>query len=99
MFTQKGIFTTTCLDLKQSLIKSIQKKEKIADLCYLIWDSDVLEDYGDIIAMVYREEYYEPETEDRGIVELILTTHRNGPVGTVKLLFEPQFGRYRNLAA
>ena len=42
---------------------------------------------------------YLPETEDRGIAELIVTKHRNGPVGTVKLLFEPQFTRYRNLAA
>ena len=64
-----------------------------------IKESEALENYGDIIAMVYREEYYEPETEDRGIAELILTTHRNGPVGTVKMLFEPQYGRYRNLAA
>ena len=59
---------------------------------------DVLEDYGDIIVMLYRDEYYDPNTEDRGIAELIVTTHRNGPVGTVKMLFEPQFGRYRNLA-
>ena len=64
-----------------------------------IKESEALENYVDIIAMVYREEYYVPETEDRGIAELILTTHRNGPVGTVKMLFEPQYGRYRNLAA
>jgi len=38
------------------------------------------------------------ETEDRGITEIIVTKHRNGPVGTVKLLFEPQFTRFRNLA-
>ena len=49
--------------------------------------------------MIYRDEFYHPETEERGIAELIVTKHRNGPVGTVKLLFEPQFTRYRNLAA
>ena len=59
----------------------------------------MLEDCGDIIGMLYRDEYYYPDTEDRGIAELIITSHRNGPVGTVKMLFEPQFGRYRNLAA
>ena len=62
-----------------------------------IKESKALENYADIIAMVYGEEYYEPETEDRGIAELIITSHRNGPVGTVKMLFEPQYGRYRNL--
>ena len=55
--------------------------------------------YSDIITMIYRDEYYNPETEDRGITEIITCKHRNGPVGTVKLLFEPQFTRYRNLAA
>ena len=64
-----------------------------------IRDSQVIENKADLIAFIYRDEYYNPETEDRGIAELIVTTHRNGPVGTVKMLFEPQFGRYRNLAA
>ena len=39
------------------------------------------------------------ETEGRVIAELIVTKHRNGLIGTVKLLFEPQYTRYRNLAA
>ena len=55
--------------------------------------------HADVVIMLYGDEYYLPETEDRGIAELIVTKHRNGPVGTVKLLFEPQFTRYRNLAA
>ena len=58
-----------------------------------------LEVYSDIITMIYRDEYYKPETEDRGIAEIITCKHRNGPLGTVKLLFEPQYTRYRNLAA
>lgn len=36
----------------------------------------------------FKEEYYDPETEDRGITELITYKHRNGSEGTVKLLFE-----------
>ena len=51
------------------------------------------------VLMIYRDEYYNPETPDRGITEVIVTKHRNGPVGTCKLLFEPQFTRFRNLAA
>ena len=77
----------------------VEERENSRPMLSDIKESEALENYGDIIAMVYREEYYEPETEDRGIAELILTTHRNGPVGTVKMLFEPQYGRYRNLAA
>ena len=76
----------------------VEERENSRPMLSDIKESEALENNVDIIAMVYREEYYEPETEDRGIAELILTTHRNGPVGTVKMLFEPQFGRYRNLA-
>ena len=48
--------------------------------------------------MLFRDEYYYQDTEDRGIAELTVTTHNNGPVGTVKILFEPQYCSYRNLA-
>ena len=62
-------------------------------------ETQSLENQADIVTMIYRDEYYNPETEDRGITELITCKQTNGPVGTVKLLFEPQFARYRNLAA
>jgi replicative DNA helicase len=57
-----------------------------------------IEQDADLVIMLYRDEYYNPDTPDRGISEIIITKHRNGPVGTVKLLFEPQFTRFRNLA-
>jgi len=62
-------------------------------------ESGSIEQDADLVLMIYRDEYYNPDTPDRGITEVIVTKHRNGPVGTVKLLFEPQFTRFRNLAA
>ncbi|MDX2099129.1 MAG: replicative DNA helicase [Leptolyngbyaceae cyanobacterium bins.59] len=62
-------------------------------------ESGSIEQDADLIIMLYREEYYNPDTPDRGISELIVAKHRNGPTGTVKLLFEPQFTRFRNLAS
>jgi replicative DNA helicase len=62
-------------------------------------ESGSIEQDADIVMMIYRDEYYNPETPDRGITEVIVTKHRNGPVGTCKLLFEPQYTRFRNLAA
>jgi replicative DNA helicase len=62
-------------------------------------ESGSIEQDADLIMMIYRDEYYNPDTPDRGIAEVIITKHRNGPVGTVKLLFEPQFTRFRNLAS
>jgi replicative DNA helicase len=58
-----------------------------------------LEQDADVVIMLYREEYYMPDTPDRGIAEVIISKHRNGPTGTVKLLFDSQFTRFRNLAS
>jgi replicative DNA helicase len=57
-----------------------------------------IEQDADLIILLYRDEYYNPDTPDRGVCELILAKHRNGPVGTVKLLFDPQYTRFENLA-
>jgi replicative DNA helicase len=62
-------------------------------------ESGSIEQDADLIMMLYREEYYDPDTPDRGLAEVIIAKHRNGPVGTVKLLFDPQFTQFRNLAA
>lgn len=62
-------------------------------------ESGSIEQDADLVMMLYRDEYYNPDTPDRGIAEVLITKHRNGPVGTVKLLFEPQFTLFRNLAS
>ncbi|MBO9998638.1 MAG: replicative DNA helicase [Cyanobacteria bacterium SID2] len=61
-------------------------------------ESGSIEQDADLIVMLYRDEYYFPDTPDRGITEMIVTKHRNGPTGVVKLLFDPQYTRFRNLA-
>ena len=81
------------------LSRDVEKRRNKRPMLSDIRDFEPLEVYSDIITMIYRDEYYNPETEDRGIAEIITCKHRSGPLGTVKLLFEPQFTRYRNLAA
>jgi replicative DNA helicase len=58
-----------------------------------------IEQDADLVIMLYRDEYYNPDSPDRNIAEVIITKHRNGPTGVIKLLFDPQFTRFRNLAA
>ena len=79
--------------LKRELETRTNKRPMLSD----IRDSEVIENRADLIAFIYRDEYYDPETLDRGITEIIVAKQRNGPVGTVKLLFEPQYTRFRNL--
>lgn len=62
-------------------------------------ESGSIEQDADLVMMIYRDEYYNNDTPDRGIAEVIITKHRNGPTGTERLLFEPQFTRFRNLAS
>lgn len=57
-----------------------------------------IEQDADLVIMLYREEYYHPDTPDRGIAEVIITKHRNGPTGTVKLLFDSALTKFKNLA-
>jgi replicative DNA helicase len=61
-------------------------------------ESGSIEQDADIVMMLYRDEYYSPDTPDRGIAEVIIAKHRNGPTGTIKLLFDPQFTKFKNLA-
>ncbi|MDJ0732731.1 MAG: replicative DNA helicase [Nostocaceae cyanobacterium] len=57
-----------------------------------------IEQDADLVIMLYRDDYYNSDTPDRGIAEVIIAKHRNGPTGTVKLLFDPQLTRFKNLA-
>jgi replicative DNA helicase len=57
-----------------------------------------IEQDADLVIMLYRDEYYNPDTPDRGLAEIIITKHRNGPTGITQLLFDSQYTRFRNLA-
>jgi replicative DNA helicase len=60
-------------------------------------ESGSIEQDADLIMMIYRDEYYNPDSPDRGIAELLITKHRNGPTGVIKLLFKPEFTQFLNL--
>ena len=62
-------------------------------------NSGSIEQDADLVIMLYRDEYYNPDSPDRGIAEVIITKHRNGPTGIIKLLFDAQFTSFRNLAS
>ena len=61
-------------------------------------ESGSIEQDADVVAFIYREEYYDPETERQGEADLIIAKHRNGPIGTIELAFQPQFPRFVNLS-
>ena len=61
-------------------------------------ESGAIEQDADVVAMLYRDEVYEEDTEERGVAEVNIAKHRNGPTGTLRLAFRGEFTRFDNLA-
>ncbi len=60
-------------------------------------ESGAIEQDADIVMFLYRDDYYNPETEKKNIAELILAKHRNGSTGTVELVWLGQYTKFANL--
>ena len=60
-------------------------------------ESGAIEQDADVCMFIYRDDYYNKESEDKGISEIIIAKQRNGPIGTVKLAWLPQFTQFANL--
>lgn len=60
-------------------------------------ESGSIEQDADVVAFMYREDYYKPDTERRNITDILIKKHRNGPTGTVELYFDKEHQRFRSL--
>jgi len=78
--------------LNRSLEQRPNKRPVNSDLR----DSGAIEQDGDIIVFVYRDEVYEPESPDKGWAEMIVTKNRNGPIGTAKTRFIGKYTRFED---
>jgi replicative DNA helicase len=68
------------------------KKPLLSDLR----DSGSIEQDADLVAFIYREEYYDKETERAGIADIIIAKHRNGALGDVELTFAKEYPKFLN---
>ncbi|MCH2265550.1 MAG: replicative DNA helicase [SAR324 cluster bacterium] len=80
--------------LNRGLERRTEKRPMMADLR----ESGALEQDADLILFIYRDEVYNPDTEDKGIAEISIAKHRNGEIGMKRLAFIGQYTKFANLA-
>lgn len=79
------------------LSRAVEARQNKRPMLSDLRESGSIEQDADIVTFIYREEYYNPETTNKGEAEVIIAKQRNGPVGKITLLFQPNITKFRNL--
>jgi replicative DNA helicase len=78
------------------LSRAVEARQNKRPMLSDLRESGSIEQDADLVMFIYRDEYYNPETEQRGEAEIIIAKQRNGPTGTVDLLYQGSITRFLN---
>ena len=81
------------------LSRAVEQRHDKRPILSDLRESGSIEQDADIVAFVYRDEYYNEESDQQGLAELIVAKHRNGPTDTIKLSFLRRYAKFADLAA
>ena len=79
------------------LSRGVEQRQDKRPMMSDIRESGSIEQDADIVAFLYRDDYYDKESENKNIIEIIIAKQRNGPVGTVQLAFIKEYNKFVNL--
>jgi len=80
--------------LSRAVEQRIERRPRLSDLR----ESGAIEQDADLVVFLYREEYYKPKTDRKGIAEVIISKQRNGPTGQIDLAFVKEYAKFENLS-
>jgi replicative DNA helicase len=80
------------------LSRAVEARHDKRPLLSDLRDSGAIEQDADMVMFLYRDEYYNPESDDKGIAEVIVGKHRNGPTGKIQLAWMEQYTKFGSLA-
>ncbi len=79
------------------LSRECERREKKQPMLADLRDSGAIEQDADVVLFLYRHEVYVPDTEEKGIAEVLIRKHRNGPIGDRRLRFVERYTRFEDL--
>ncbi|MGF9822643.1 replicative DNA helicase [Brevibacillus agri] len=79
------------------LSRSVEQRQDKRPMLSDLRESGSIEQDADIVAFLYRDDYYDKESENKNVVEVIISKQRNGPTGTVELAFLKEFNKFVSL--
>ncbi len=80
------------------LSRAVEKRDDHRPMLSDLRESGAIEQDADVVMFLYRDDYYNKETDKKNIAEVIIAKQRNGPIGTVELVWMPDYTKFANKA-